>query len=194
MPQFGGSLRVPGSLPPLADKTQVTCGGRFVVIYRSVPQPLNCGEVGSSPSDWYQPMRRALSLRRITGDSSWVAPVACLLCRSPTVFWSRECLSITTSLRAFAGPPVFRMVIAIALRVALTGSHDVAQLWGPMRPSPFTHRSRSVRTAVACAAFHDLVTWTRPAVDARVVVPAYTWSALHLDCRCPRGSVATDPG
>ena len=93
---------------------------------------------------------------------------------------------------------VFRMAIAIALRVALTGSHDAAQLWGPMRPQPFTHRSRSVRTAVACAAFHDLVTWTRPAVDARVVVSASTWSAMLVPfiwtAAAHEAAFATDPG
>ena len=73
----------PGSVPALADRIQITCGGRVVDINRSVQHFLNCGEVGSSHRGSYQPMRRAPSHLRVTGDSSRVAPAPCLLCRSP---------------------------------------------------------------------------------------------------------------
>ena len=162
-------------MPALADRIQITCGGRVVDINRSVQHFFNCGEVGSSHSGSYQPMRRALSHLRVTGDSSRVAPAPCLLCRSPMGFWSRECLRIATSLCVFAG---FRMVIATAWRVALTETHDAAQTWRLMRPQPFMHHYGTDRAAVARAAFNELVTRARLADDAQAVVSAYTWSAM----------------
>ena len=177
IPQFGGSLRAPGSVPPLADKIQVTCGGRFVVFYRSVQQPLNCGEVGSSPSDWYQPLRRALSLLRITGDSSWIAPVPCLLCRSPRGSGPES----VSELQHLCAPlQVSGLPHGDCDCVTRRADRDARRRsgMGSDAPQPFTHLYGTDRAAVARAAFNELVTWTRPAVDARVVVSAYTWSAM----------------
>ena len=177
IPQFGGSLRAPGSVPPLADKIQVTCGGRFVVIYRSVQQPLNCGEVGSSPSDWYQPLRRALSLLRITGDSSWIAPVPCLLCCSPRGSGPES----VSELQHLGAPlQVSGLPHGDCDCVTRRADRDARRRsgMGSVAPQPFTHLYGTDRAAVARAAFNELVTWTRPAVDARVVVSAYTWSVM----------------
>ena len=177
IPQFGGSFWAPGSVPALADKTQVTCGGRVVDINRSVQHFLNCGEVGSSHSDWYQPMRRALSHLRITGDSSRIAPATCLLCRSPRGSGPE---SVSELQHLCASLQVSGLPQGDCDCVACRADRDARRRSGMETdaPQPFMHLYGTDRAAVARAAFHDLVTRTRPAVDARVVVSAYTWSAM----------------
>ena len=153
------------------------CGGRVVDIHRSVQHFLNCGEVGSSHSGSYQPMRRALSHLRVTGDSSRVAPAPCILCRSP---WGSGPESVSELQHLCASLQVSGLPHGDCVCVACRADRDARHRsdMGSDAPQPFTHHYRTDRAAVARAAFNELVTRARLADDAQAVVSAYTWSAI----------------
>ena len=125
----------------------------------------------------YQPMRRALSHLRVTGDSSRVTQVPCILCRSP---WGSGPESVSELQHLCASLQDSGLPHGDCDCVACRADRD-ARRRSDMEtdaPQPFMHHYGTDRAAVARAAFNELVTRARLADDAQAVVSAYTWSAM----------------
>ena len=125
----------------------------------------------------YQPMRRALSHLRVTGDTARVARVPCILCRSP---WGSgpesdsELQHLCASLQDTGLPHGdCKCAACCADRDARRRSDMQTDA-----PQPFMHLYGSDRAAEARAAFNDLVVRARRSSDAQAVVSAYTRSAI----------------
>ena len=125
----------------------------------------------------YQPMRRALSHLRVTGDSSRVAQVPCILCRSP---WGAGPESVSELQHLCASLQDSGLPHGDCDCAACRADRD-ARRRSDMEtdaPQPFMHLYGTDRAAVARAAFNELVVRARLAGDAQAVVSGYTWSAM----------------
>ena len=125
----------------------------------------------------YQPMRRALSHLRVTGDSARVARVPCILCRSP---WVSGPESVSELQHLCASLQDSGLPHADCDCAACCADRD-ARRHSDMEtdtPQPFMHLYGTDRAAEARAAFNELVVRARLAGDAQAVVSAFTWSAM----------------
>ena len=125
----------------------------------------------------YQPMRRALSHLRVTGDSARVARVPCILCRSP---WGSGPESVSELQHLCASLQDSGLPHGDCDCAACCADRD-ARRHSDMEtdaPQPFMHLYGTDRAAEARAAFNELVVRARLAGDAQAVVSAYTWSAM----------------
>ena len=124
----------------------------------------------------YQPMRRALSHLRVTGDSARVARVPCILCRSP---WGSGPESDSELQHLCASLQDTGLPYGDCGCTACRADQD-ARRHSDMQTDarqPFMHLFGATRAVEVRAAFNDLVARARLSRDAQAVVSAYTWSA-----------------